>query len=176
MPKHRYEEREAAAKIALRHAREEYASLKLEMIQKDDSNRKQSFELNTRIETLTQMLEKQETRMKSIEGTLQAKKEDTTTLNNNESTMMMSFGVEESRFEEGQCDESITGIAEMARATASQLAHAIGHWGKEVEHKKGDTIHDDDDVSMSPTDDRSYKTIVDEISRLEKNLLSRLSR
>ena len=150
--------------------------MKSEMIRKDETHREQSLELNNRIESLSQMLLTQESRMKHIEGALQATKEGSSAKyynnnNNNESTMMMSFGVEESRFEEDQHEESISNIAEMARATASQLAHAMEHWSEEVEHKNEDRIHDD---VVSPT--KKYKTIVDEISTLEKNLLSRLSR
>ena len=157
--------------------------MKSEMIRKDEIHREQSFELNSRIESLSQLLLTQESRMKHIEGTLQATKEGASANyddssnnnnNNNESTMMMSFGVEESRFEEDQHEESISNIAEMARATASQLAHAMEHWSEEVEHKNEDRIHDDGISAVSPT--KKYKTIVDEISTLEKNLLSRLSR
>ena len=153
--------------------------MKSEMIRKDETHREQSLELNNRIESLSQMLLTQESRMKHIEGALQATKEGSSAKyynnnNNNESTMMMSFGVEESRFEEDQHEESISNIAEMARATASQLAHAMEHWSEEVEHKNEDRIHNDGISMVSPT--KKYKTIVDEISTLEKNLLSRLSR
>ena len=156
--------------------------MKSEMIRKDETHREQSLELNNRIESLSQMLLTQESRMKHIEGALQATKEGSSAKyynnnsnnNNNESTMMMSFGVEESRFEEDQHEESISNIVEMARATASQLAHAMEHWSEEVEHKNEDRIHNDGISMVSPT--KKYKTIVDEISTLEKNLLSRLSR
>ena len=162
-----YEENEAAARLALKRAREEYTSLESKMLLKDESHRKQSLKMNTRIESLSQMLEKQERRMKYIEGTLEQQQQSNDGAGKKDqevdSTMMLSFGVdmEEEQSRQNYDDESISGIAEMARATASQLANAIEYWGKDEREEQ---------------DQGEYKSVVDEISTLEKKLLRKLSR